>query len=92
MSIILHRSTHRAAHHLPEPIRARAVPPRQVLVPDRDRRPALDRLHLDRVLPPAGRARQLADVQLHPRRPRRRPRVRPRVMGLGRPQVVRGPY
>jgi len=85
----------RCAHHLPRyprgPIRARTIPPGQVLVPDLDRRCALDRLHLGHFCPPGDEPRQRTDAQLRPRRRRHHPHLRPLVLGRWCPLVVHRP-
>ena len=86
------RAAHRTTRHLRRPIRPRTLPPRQALLPNSDRRRALDRLHMHRLLPPGAQPGQRADAQLRPRCRRDRPRLCPWILGRKRPQVVRGAH
>ena len=50
--LITYRNPHRPPHYLRGSIYTRAVPPRQILLPNRNRRRSLDRLYIDCLLPP----------------------------------------
>jgi hypothetical protein len=75
--LITHRNPHRPPRHLRRSIYTTTVRPRQVLVPNRNRRRALDRLYIDCLLPPGTQPGQLTNVQLRARRSRERPYLRP---------------
>ena len=90
--LITHRNSHRPPRHLRGSICTRTVPPRQVLVPNRNRGCALDRLYIDCLLPPRAQPGQLTNAQLRARRSRDRPYLRPGVLGYKRPEVVHGTY
>jgi hypothetical protein len=61
----------------------------QVLVPNRNRRRALDRLYINCLLPPGAQPGQLSNAQLHARRSRDRPYIRPGVLGFKLPESRR---
>lgn len=79
---LLHDSdTHCPPCDLRPQIRARAFPPRRVLVPRRHHRRAMDRLHLHRLHPAEREPRQLADAKLCNRRGRHRAHVLHGILG-----------
>ena len=86
------RDTDRAARDLRGPLRPRTFPSRPVLAPSRERRRALDRVHIDRVLSPRAQPRQFTNAELCACRCRHRRHVLARlVVHLGA-QVVHGAY
>jgi hypothetical protein len=87
--LITHRNPHRPLRHLRGSIYTTTVRPRQVLVPNRNRRRALDRLYIDCLLPPGNQPGQLTNAQLRARRSRERPYLRPGVLGFKLPDSRR---
>jgi hypothetical protein len=90
--LMLCSRAHRPPRYLRGPIRARTIPPGQVLVPDRDRRCALDRLHHGCLCPSGAEPGQLADAELRPRRRWHYPHLRALLLGRWRSHVVYWPH
>lgn len=92
---LLYRTAHCPARHLCGPIlpskRTWAVQPRQTLVSNRARLGALDRLPVDRLLPPGAQSRQFKDIKLRPHRRRHCLRLYVRFLGRQRPHMVSRP-